>query len=62
MPAAIEAALEHYRASLDSASIALTEAVHRERTPLTPDPVLEGARAQSSRTAWSASSAASSRR
>jgi uncharacterized protein YllA (UPF0747 family) len=44
MPPAVEAALANYRASLDSANIALTEAVHRERSPLTPDPVLEGAR------------------
>ncbi len=44
MPAAVEAALANYRASLDSANAALAEAVHSERTPLTPDPVLEGAR------------------
>ncbi len=44
MPDAVEAAIAHYRASLDNANRALGAAVDSEKSPLAPDAVLEGAR------------------
>jgi uncharacterized protein YllA (UPF0747 family) len=44
MPAGVEAALENYRAALDNANAALTAAVRADKSPLAPEPVLEGAR------------------
>ena len=44
MPAAVEAALANYRAALDNANASLTAAVKADKSPLAPDPVLEGAR------------------
>jgi len=44
MPDAVEAALAHYRAALDSANHALAQAVASDATALVPEAVLEGTR------------------
>ena len=44
MPGSVEAAVAHYRAALDTASRDLVTAIEREKSPLVPDVVLEGAR------------------